>query len=332
MTTLVSLVGFIGRAVGKVLTSSLGWASSLLYGNVPADHRKYLDLMMGASLVWALLALAALIPAVGAFLRSSTPFASSIGLALLRALILAGLVLLPAFVGLAGCFVAEDGQRPKGAAIFGQVLRGYPLTLLIVGLGSLLPAVGLFRTVGNVRRGWSDAHIPIVVKPGAYDQLVDDVRSALADDHVETTLHPAPAIFAIPGKLLGLIAAHDVEGLVPDRLVELRRPDLEVAVFPSDIAIRGTPSARIAARAVLMTKVATTAAHLTTSAESQKLEDRIQAVAASGRAPRKAMADLVEIDSALNRLDVPQADWDVLLRLRIQAERDVLRARAPRRA
>ncbi|MEA2606207.1 MAG: hypothetical protein QOI00_964, partial [Chloroflexota bacterium] len=47
MTTLVSLIGIVGRAIGGVLTSSLGWASSLLYGRVPADHRKYVDIVMG---------------------------------------------------------------------------------------------------------------------------------------------------------------------------------------------------------------------------------------------------------------------------------------------
>ena len=325
MTTLVSIVGIIGRAIGKVLTSSLGWASSLLYGRVPADHRKYLDMMMGASLLWALLALTALIPPVGTFLRTSTPFASSIGLALLRSLILVGLILLPALVGLAGCFVPADGQRPKGTAIIGQVLRGYPLTVLIVGLGVLLPAVGLVRKVGNVRRGWSDAHLPIVVKPGGYEQLVDDLRSALTDDGLATAVHPAPGFFAVPGKLLGLIAAREVQGLVPDRLVELHRADLEVAVFPSDVAIRGTTARRIRARSVLMTRLATSAAHLTTSAESQKLEDRIERVASSDGSPTRALAELDEIDAALLDIDVPPEDWDVLLRLRLQAERDVLR-------
>ncbi len=325
MTTLVSLLGIVGRAIGKVLTSSLGWASSLLYGKVPADHRKFLDVMMGASLVWALLAVAALIPAVGSFLRSSTPFATSIGLALLRSLILAGLILLPAVVGLAGCFVPAKGQRPKGGAIVGQILRGYPLTVLIVGLALLLPAIGIARKIGNARRGWSDAHIPIVVKPGGYGRLVEDMRAALAEDRLETEIHPAPRIFAVPGKLLQLIAARDVEGLVPDQLVGLRRTDLEVGVFPSDIAVRGTTPRRIQARSVLLTRLATSAAHLTTSAESQRLEDRIQVVASSGGSTNETTARLDEIDEALLDLDVPPEDWDVLLRLRLQAERDVLR-------
>ena len=37
--------------------------------------------------------------------------------------------------------------------------------------------------------------------------------------------------------------------------------------------------------------------------------------------------ELAEIDELLVGLQVPPADWDILYRLRLQAERDVLRER-----
>src|SRR6476661_4528764 len=116
MTTLVSLIGIVGRAIGGVLTSSLGWASSLLYGRIPADHRKYVDIIMGSSLAWGVLVL---------------------------------ITLLPGVVGLAGCFVPADENRPKGIAILGTILRGYPLTILVILLAMFLPAVGVARKIGN---------------------------------------------------------------------------------------------------------------------------------------------------------------------------------------
>jgi hypothetical protein len=39
MTILVSVFGFVGRFAGDLLTSALGWASSLLFGRVPRAHQ-----------------------------------------------------------------------------------------------------------------------------------------------------------------------------------------------------------------------------------------------------------------------------------------------------
>ena len=326
MTMLVSLVGFVGRAIGGVLTSSLGWASNLLYGRIPSSHRKYVDIVMGASLIWGVLVVIVLLPGVGAFLVSTTPVVNSVGHVLLRSVILVGLIVLPAIVGLAGCFVPADENRPTGLAIPATILRGYPLAALVIVAGLLLPAVGVARKIRNTRRRWSDAHIAIVVKPGAYERLVEDLRATLARATIDTTVHDAPRILLVPGRLLSLLAEKNTEGLVPDRLVELRAPDLEVTVYPSDIAISGKAEARLRARFVLMTDLVTADAHATTQAEAQKLEDRIEKLV-TAKPPRTAREEeLAAIDETLAGLDIPTEDWDILFRLRIQAERDLLRA------
>jgi MFS family permease len=325
MTTLVSLIGIVGRAIGGVLTSSLGWASSLLYGRVPADHRKYVDIVMGSSLIWGILVLVTLLPGVGSFLLATTPFVNSIGLAVLRSVILVGLVFLPAVVGLAGCFVPSDENRPAGLAILGTILRGYPLAILLVSSALFLPAVGIARKIGNTRRGWSDAHIAIVVKPRAYERLVADVVATLAEHGIETSTREAPGILLLPGRLLALLAGKHVDGLVPDHLSELRGDKIDVTIYPSDIAISGADKERLRTRAMLMTGLVTAAAHATTHAESQKVEDRIEELARSAPPAARRDEELAALDATLAELDIPTEDWDILLRLRLQGERDLLR-------
>jgi hypothetical protein len=325
MTTVISILGFTGRAIGRVLSRSLGWASGLLYGKVPKDHQVYVELMLGASIVWAFIGIAVLIPAIGGFLWSTTPFAPSIGLSVVRGLIVAALILLPAVVGLAGVKVPADGQRPKGVQMLLQILRGYPIAVLIAALAILVPAAGTARRIGSVRRGWSDSNIPIVVNPGGYEQTVTDVEKALAEAGMSMERHDAPRLLALPGKLLALVAGKDVQDVVPDRLIELRRPDLEVGVYPSDIAISGAVPARTHARMTVMTSLATTEAHFTTSAESQKIEDRLARISDGSLAAAEAKDELKRVDDALASLDVGSEDWDILFRLRLQAERDLLR-------
>jgi hypothetical protein len=325
MTTIVSILGFVGRAIGRILGRSLGWASGLLYGKVPQDHQKYVELMLGAAILWAFIGIAALVPAVGSFLWATTPFAPSIGWSLLRAVIIGALVGLPIVVGAAGVLVPEDDQRPSGIQVPIQILRGYPLAILIAAVAILVPLAGAARRIGSVGRGWSDSHIPIVVEPGGYERTVVDLETALARAGMATSRHDAPWLLTVPGKLLALIAGKSIRDVVPDRLIELRNGDVEVGVYPSDIAISGGVPERIRARATLMTSLATTAVHFTTSAESQKVEDRLARVADGSLASASATAELNRVDGELTSLDVDTDDWDILFRLRLQAERDLLR-------
>lgn len=73
MTILVSVFGFAGRFAGDLLTSALGWASSLLFGRVPRSHQVFLVLMMAGSFLWLVLLLALILPIVSSTLLAATP-------------------------------------------------------------------------------------------------------------------------------------------------------------------------------------------------------------------------------------------------------------------
>jgi hypothetical protein len=322
MTVLISVIGIVGRMAGDVLASSLGWASSLLFGRVPRSHQVLVALMLAGSLLWILLIAAALVPDLGIFLRKSTPVVSGIDVALIRVVVLATIALLPIGIGLAAYLAPSRDERAQGVAAIGQVLRGYPLAVAMGTMLLFLPAVGIDRKVRSLRKGWSDGHVPIVVKPGRYDQLVRDLRDALEKADLAVDARDAPGILTVPGRALALIANGSIGGLVPDRLIELHRRGLEVGVYPSDVAVSGGTRQRTHARAVIVSGLATTAAYFTTSAESQAIEDRIAELIRGGRF---ADRDLQEIDDMLLELDVAPEDWDTLYRLRLQAERDALR-------
>lgn len=322
MTVIISLLGIVGRMAGDVLTSSLGWASSLLFGRVPRSHQSLVTLMLAGSLLWILLTAAALLPGLGSFLRTSTPVVSSADITLVRVAVMLAIAILPAGIGVAGYLAPSRGERAHGWGAIAQVLRGYPLAPVLGGMLLFLPAVGIDRKVRSVRRGWSDIHVPIVVKPGGYDRMVSDLKSALERADLPVSAKEAPGVLSVPGRLLALIADGDVGGLVPDRLMELVGRNLEIGIYPSDIAISGDTQERTRARAAIVSRLATTAAHFTTSAESQAIEDRLAEAARDGSLTNGVLA---KIDRTLLELDVAPDDWETLYRLRLQAERDALR-------
>jgi hypothetical protein len=139
--------------------------------------------------------------------------------------------------------------------------------------------------------------------------------------------------------MLGRIAGPGIRSLVPDRLVELSGPDLEVGLYPSDISIGGKKVRVARARAAIATRLMATAASMTTSAEAQAIEAKLEALAAPATAgalpgtaapdPPTTIASLRAIDDELAVLNVPHDEWEIVYRQRLQLERDLLAGRAP---
>jgi hypothetical protein len=329
MTILISFFGVAGRIAGDLLTTALGWASSLLFGRVPRSHQVLLVLMMAFSFLWLILVLALLLPTVASFLLSATPHPPFVDQQLLGLALLYGVLLVPLLVGLAGYLVPADGDRPGGLAIVRDILRGYALTPLLSGILIFLAGVGIVRKLRSRSHGWSDIHVAIVLKPGGYDAVVRDLVAALASAGLEVAVRDAPRVLTAPAALLTAVAGENVRKLRPDRLIELGARDLEIGVYPSDIAISGTTRNRTRARAAILSRLTTSAAHLTTSAEAQRIEDAIAKLAASDGATRAklgaaARGHMDEIDEKLVDVAIPTDEWDILYRVRLQVERDLL--------
>ncbi len=212
------------------------------------------------------------------------------------------------------------------------------MTLVLLGL------VGIARFVHHLALRWTDAHVAVVVRPGGYEQVVADLERALDDAGLAMSRRPAPAVLAVPGRLLGSIAGPGVRSLVPESLVQLAGDGLEVGLYPSDIAISGDRMRVARARAAIASRLIATAAWMTTTAEAQEIEARLERLAAArsaGGEPGAASAsdsqaaavdmaaELRSIDEALATLPIPHEEWEVLYRGRLQVERDLLAGSRP---
>ena len=326
MTLLISAFGVAGRIAGDLLTTALGWASSLLFGRVPRSHQVFLVLMMALSFLWLILLVALLVPSIASFLLAATPHPPFVDQEWVGVALLGGVLVLPLGVGLAGFLVPAQGRRRGGASVVRELARGYLLAPLVSGLLIFLAGVGIVRKARSRRHGWSDVHVAMVVKPRGYDRVVMDLADALDEAGLAASIGDAPWVLTLPARLLTAVAGENVRKLRPDRLVELSAPTLRIGVYPSDIAMSGTTRDLVRARAAILSRLTTTAAHLTTSAEAQKVEDLIATI--TTREPRRGVdaihAAFAPIDESLLALSVPTDEWDTLYRLRLQVERDLV--------
>ena len=339
MAFLAAIFGVIGRFAGRVLTTTLGWASTLLFGRVPQNRQVILALITFGSVVWAALAIGVVLPEIGAFLVAAVPAPDVVNRDWIRLAMLIAALIVPAIVGVVSLFVLAPADRPRGRALLEQVIRGYPLCVALAVTLVILALVGIVRFVHHRAIGWVDDHVPIVVHPGGYDRVVADLERALDDASLAVDRRPAPLPLALPGRMLGRIAGPGIRSLVPDSLVELVGRDIEVGLYPSDISIGGKKLLVARARAAIATRLTATAASMTTSAEAQAVEKKLEALTAprtAGSTPgndtpdvRTTQATLKAIDDELAILNVPHDEWEILYRQRLQVERDLLAGQAP---
>src|SRR6187401_3594929 len=276
MAIIAGLMSIIGRFAGQVLNMTLGWATILLFGKVPQKKQFVLLILVFGSLVWVALVIGVLIPDVGSILIAATPMTPFLDISWLRMAMLGAALTLPLVIGMAAVSVAEKESRPKGFGLVIAVLRGYPFAAVLALLMVVLAAVAAFRKVRSMSKKWEDAHVPVIVKPGEYETVLALLREKLEKSGLPTTPRDAGTLISGPPKLLDLIAGRALGTLIPDQLQLLVGENIEVLVYPSDLAISGTRERVAWARAAIVVELAEAPAYLTTSAEAQKLEDELE--------------------------------------------------------
>ena len=328
MALFAPLLAFIGRQVGRIVQMAFGWATILLFGRVPQRKQLLLAGVALGSILWVVALVGVLFPDAGAWLIAFVPASEVIGDTWIRLAMLALAIVLPLGVGAGGLFLMDAADRPSGIggrAV--QVLRGYPYAaVLSLIIGFLLIVAPVFK-VRSILKRWEDAHIPIVTKPDGYNQVATELEAAIDSAGLDLHRARAPRVLEAPSKLLATVGGESVRRLVPDEIVMLKAPALEVTIHPSDVAVVGSREAVARARSAVADRLTKTEAYMTTSEEAQEVEDVIRAL----RNPsdrQEALAALDDIEARLARLIVPYEEWEVLYRQRLQVERDLLRAGA----
>jgi hypothetical protein len=342
MALISGFFALVGRFAGRLVDTSLGWATVLLFGKVSSSRQTILSFIALGALAWVVALVGIFVPAISVFLLSAVPILPSfVDQTWIRVAMVAVAVALPLLIGFAAVAISDKERRPKGGGLIVGVLRGYPFTLLLALTMGLLSIVSIIRKAVSLAKRHEVAHVPFIVKPGGYDAVMNDLESVLEQAQIDVDRKPAPRILSVPPRLLAKIAGPSLGALVPDRLMRLNAPDLDILVYPSDLAIEGTKLLLARARAAIAVRLTEAPAYMTTSAEAEKVEDEIRRVAdrANGvggpkttplaeatipPSPGELRRKLAAIDEKLASLTVDFDEWETLYRERLQVERDLL--------
>ena len=239
MTILSGLIAVFNRLLGSAATATVGWATVMLFGRVSQKKQQLLSLIALGSLVWIVAVVAVVVPTIGGALITSVPRPGFVSIDWLRFVLLALAVLLPLGIGVATVTAADGDDRPKGIALVIQILRGYLITPVLAGMILFLAAVSVIRQARAMQKGWDDAHIPIIVKPGRYDAVADDIESALRESGLEITRKAAPRTLEVAPRLLMAVGGGSAHRDFPDELAEFDADELNVILYPYDVLMVG---------------------------------------------------------------------------------------------
>jgi hypothetical protein len=322
---LASIFGVLGRFAGKFLTTTLGWASTLLFGRIPADREVWFAVLTFGSIVWVATLAGILVPSVGTFLIALVPLPEWVNEDAVRWAMLGAALVIPLVLGAVTLLIADPETRPKGAATLGAVVRGYALTPVLAGTLVILALAGIVKKVQALLARRSTAHVPIVVRPRRYEALVEQLQDVLGGELglVDRRVEASP-ILTGPARLLASVSGAGIRSLVPDRLAVLKGPGLEIQVYPSDIALSGAKLDLARARAAIMRDLRSRDCWFTTDRKAQEIEDQLAALGQP--AGERDAAALEAIDKRLATEEIDDEAWDVLYRRRLQVIADATKS------
>lgn len=320
MAIFASIAGLAGRFVGRFLTTTLGWASTLLFGRVPQRRQVWFAVLTFGSLVWVATVAGIVVPTVGTLLLALMPLPGWVDENVVRLGMLAAALILPGILGAVTLLIADADERSTSGGRLGAILRGYPLTPVLAGTLVLLAGVGIVRKARALVSGRATTHVALVIRPRRYDSLVSKLERVVRDAGVADRVRDGSRVLTAPARLLASISGAGIRSLVPDRLAVLEGPDFQLHVYPADLAMSGRRLALARGRAAVMRELRSDDAWFTTDRAAQEIEDLLASLG-DPAGPRDAAA-LQAIDRRLATEAIDAEQWDVLYRRRLQVTAD----------
>lgn len=325
----------VARALGYALSFSLGWATSLFFGQIPGGKERVVSMLSALSLAWVLItyvgggfaAVALLLHAAGRVTLDDPTID-----ALQIHGITAGIIGVPLLI----TFIAEMSDLNEQFSLARWLRRipaSYPVALSL-GVGvALILLIGPIVMIRRRRAGRDTHHIPVLVADGRFDELVADI----ADELEQATGRKAvvgrlTGLWSLPMRVMRYAGEQLFNSVVRVPPVIVVAGKVEVAAHAIDVNVTAPRQDAYWLRAALYKRFGIAPMHLTWTADTQALERRLWELHADDTltsAERARRLDRLEHD--IDRAAIGSDEWNVLYRVVLQL-RDDQRSAARRSA
>jgi hypothetical protein len=186
-------------------------------------------------------------------------------------------------------------------------------------------SVPVQRLVSALRRR-SEVHMPLVTSERGYVDAAQRIHKVLVQHGFEIMQDDPGFWMRAPLAVLRALGRGALRQYVPQRLAYFTGPDIEVALYPSGLLLRGAEARITLAQGLAAEALTASDAFQTTDPRAQELERRIRRIGRSleeepPRSARRSDARLRELVRDVLRLEAPYEDWQVVYRELLQLER-----------
>jgi hypothetical protein len=326
MAVFQALFSMLSRSLGKILNAIFGWAVVALFGQTTPAQKTLLSGLVGLAAAWPVLLIGVAVPRVAGLVLAFVPPSAQGPSWVMRILWMALTLAVPLTLGLVMAAKAPPGAPRE--SLVKRALRGFPITAaLAIAFVLTFLSVPFLRIAAAVRRR-KDEHVPLTTSADAYDDVATRIDTVLQAQEIELARRQPPWWLTAPTKALLRLGGRAFRGFIPQDLAYWAGPRAEIALYPSDLLLRGAPSLTAFVHGVLVEDLARSPALQTFDPAAQELERQIRRVwrifDENPSAHRRSVAlqrRLRDITDQLGRVDVPYEEWSILYRQCCQLSR-----------
>ena len=350
MAIIQSLLAFVTRSLGDILSALFGWAVTALFG--PADPREkiWLSALVASAAAWPLLLLGVIWPRLATFILGFIPVPAwvpvwGIRLAWIILAIIVPFALgavmaarsrgvappIPGTVRREALHKASARQSPVQESRLVRLVRGIPMTLgVAASFWIVFVSVPLRRLAAIVRRQ-VDLEVPLVTDAEGYAQVAQEVADTLGRHGFEVRPIRPPWTVTAPSRILSRMGGRSFRDYVPKNFAAFRGPKLEVLLYPNGLRLRGSEQDTAWAHGLLVEALTDAPAYQTFDPKAQDIERQIRRVwsvfrdnpeaHAGARALRSRLDDLAR---EIRELPVDYDEWQIVYRQALQLDRALL--------
>jgi uncharacterized membrane protein YqjE len=328
MAIIQALISLLSRSLGKVLNAIFGWAVVALFGQTTPAQKTLLSALVALAAAWPVLLLGVAFPKVAGMVLAFVPPSAQGPSWLMRIIWLSIALAVPLTVGLVVASKAPPGT-PREPFVK-RALRGFPITIALAGAFLLTFVSVPFMRISAVLKRRKDEHVPLVTTGDAYQDVAEKIDKRLELQGIDAYRTEPPWWLSGPTRILLKLGGRAFRGFIPEKLAYWRGPQLEIALYPSDLLVRGARRLTAFVHGILTEDLVHSDALQTFEPPAQEIERQIRRVwrvygenPSAHKDSAALMRRLDDITEELEKVDVPYEEWSILYRQIAQLSRAI---------
>lgn len=316
MAILSVLISFISRKLGSLVQAIFGWSVTALFGRLSGKKQVAVTAALVLSIAWPIFVVGLVFPGIAAWVLAFMPIHKWVGDVALRIVWGALALFAPLAVG---ALVHWAAPSKKGGVVR-SLVNGYPIALGLFTAFLVTAITVPLVKAHSILKGWSEAHVFVQPRVGAYDKTLADLAEAFARAGLEPEIDDPPRSMTIATSVLRVLARGAVSPIVAEQVRRVKHGSLEAYLYPSDLLLRGKEDCVARVRAMLTRTHVDADAYLVTSPRGQCIQDELGRLigildsheAMHEHVGRTLARRLAEVWHELTETNLPFDEWVML--------------------